>query len=31
MLPHKIETSLDGEPNEEWTIEKYKVNPHHQG
>ena len=26
MLPHKIETSLDGEPNEEWTIEKYKVN-----
>ena len=27
MLPHKIETSLDGQPNEEWTIEKYKVNP----
>jgi hypothetical protein len=27
MLPHKIETELDGEPNEEWTIEKYKVNP----
>ena len=27
MLPHKIETSLDGEPNEEWTVEKYKVNP----
>ena len=27
MLPHKIEISLDGEPNEEWTIEKYKVNP----
>ena len=27
MLPHKIETSLDGEPNEEWTIQKYKVNP----
>jgi hypothetical protein len=27
MLPHKIETSLDGEPNEEWTIEKFKVNP----
>ena len=26
MLPHKIETSIDGEPNEEWTIEKYKVN-----
>ncbi len=27
MLPHKIETSIDGEPNEEWTIEKFKVNP----
>lgn len=27
LLPHKIETSLDGEPNEEWTIEKFKVNP----
>jgi hypothetical protein len=27
MLPHKIETSLDGQPNEEWTIEKFKVNP----
>lgn len=27
MLPHKIETSLDGEPNQEWTIEKYRVNP----
>ena len=27
MLPHKIEISLDGEPNEEWTVEKYKVNP----
>lgn len=27
MLPHRIETSLDGEPNEEWTIEKFKVNP----
>jgi hypothetical protein len=27
MLPHKVETSIDGEPNEEWTIEKYKVNP----
>jgi hypothetical protein len=26
MLPHRIETSLDGEPNEEWTIEKFKVN-----
>ena len=27
MLPHKIEISVDGEPSEEWTIEKYKVNP----
>jgi hypothetical protein len=27
MLPHRIETSLDGEPNEEWTVEKFKVNP----
>ena len=27
MLPHKIETSLDGQPTEEWTIEKFKVNP----
>ncbi len=27
MLPHKIETSLDGEPNQEWAIEKYKLNP----
>lgn len=27
MLPHKIETSIDGEPNEEWTIEKFKINP----
>jgi hypothetical protein len=27
MLPHKLETSIDGEPNEEWTIEKFKVNP----
>ena len=27
MLPHKIVVSLDGQPNEEWTVEKYKVNP----
>ncbi len=27
MLPHKIGIDLDGEPNEEWTIEKFKVNP----
>jgi len=26
-LPHKIDISLDGEPNEEWTVEKYRVNP----
>jgi len=26
-LPHRIETSLDGEPNEEWTIERYRINP----
>src|SRR5262245_16685991 len=27
VLPHKIDTSIDGEPNEEWTIEKYTLNP----
>ena len=27
MLPHKIDISLDGQPNEEWTVEKYRVNP----
>ena len=27
MLPHKIDVSMDGEPNEEWTVEKYQVNP----
>ena len=27
MLPHKIEVSMDGEPSEEWTVEKYQVNP----
>ena len=27
MLPHKVETSIEGAPNEEWTIEKFKVNP----
>ncbi|MDP2320572.1 MAG: hypothetical protein Q8O42_14685 [Acidobacteriota bacterium] len=27
MLPHKIDVSLDGQPNEEWTVEKYRVNP----
>jgi hypothetical protein len=27
MLPHSIRISIDGEPNEEWTIEKIDVNP----
>jgi len=27
MLPHKIDVAMDGKPNEEWTVEKYKVNP----
>jgi hypothetical protein len=27
MLPHKVATSVEGEPSEEWTIEKFKVNP----
>jgi hypothetical protein len=27
MLPHRIQTSLEGQPNEEWTIEKFVVNP----
>jgi hypothetical protein len=27
MLPHKVDISIEGEPNEEWTIEKFKVNP----
>jgi len=27
MLPHKVDVSIEGEPNEEWTIEKYRVNP----
>jgi hypothetical protein len=27
MLPHRVEVSIEGQPNEEWTIEKYKVNP----
>ena len=27
MLPHKIDISIDGQPNEEWTVEKFKVNP----
>ncbi|MCC7034321.1 MAG: hypothetical protein IT179_15985 [Acidobacteria bacterium] len=27
MLPHRIGVSIEGQPNEEWTVEKYKVNP----
>jgi hypothetical protein len=27
MLPHKVDVSIEGEPNEAWTIEKYRVNP----
>lgn len=27
MLPHKIGIAIEGEPNEEWTIERFKVNP----
>jgi hypothetical protein len=27
MLPHKIDVSVDGEPSEEWTVEKYQINP----
>jgi hypothetical protein len=26
-LPHKIDVAIEGETNEEWTIEKYKINP----
>jgi hypothetical protein len=31
MLPHKVEISIEGEPNEEWTIEQFKVNPSIKG
>lgn len=27
MLPHKMNISVNGQPNEEWTVEKFKVNP----
>jgi hypothetical protein len=27
MLPHRVDISIEGQPNEEWTIEKFKVNP----
>lgn len=27
MLPHRISVSIEGEASEEWTIEKFRVNP----
>ena len=27
LLPHRISVSIEGQPNEEWTVEKYRVNP----
>ncbi len=27
MLPHRLNISVNGEPNEEWTVDKFKVNP----
>jgi hypothetical protein len=27
MLPHRISISIEGQPNEEWTVEKFRVNP----
>ncbi|MEZ5285056.1 MAG: hypothetical protein R2712_09660 [Vicinamibacterales bacterium] len=27
MLPHRIDIAIEGQPNEEWTIDKFKVNP----
>ena len=27
MLPHQIDTSLDGKASEAWTIDSFKVNP----
>lgn len=27
LLPHRIDQSVDGTPSEEWTVEKYRVNP----
>ncbi len=27
MLPHRINLSVDGQPNEEWTIDRYRINP----
>jgi hypothetical protein len=27
MLPHQVDTSVNGQPSEAWTIENFKVNP----
>lgn len=27
MLPHKMSVSVNGEPNEEWTVDRFRVNP----
>jgi hypothetical protein len=27
MLPHRVSLSVEGQPTEEWTIEKFRVNP----
>lgn len=27
LLPHRVDQSVDGQPAEEWTVEKYRVNP----
>jgi hypothetical protein len=27
MLPHKFDISVEGQPTEEWTVERYRMNP----
>jgi hypothetical protein len=27
MLPHKFDMAVEGQPTEEWTVERYRVNP----
>jgi hypothetical protein len=27
MLPHKFDIAVEGQPTEEWTVERYRVNP----
>jgi hypothetical protein len=27
QLPHRITQSIDGKPTEEWTVDRYQVNP----